>query len=87
LQAIPEAAFFHKLYYYVDMDDLVGGLIKSAIFGWVLTLLSCHRGYRTSGGAQGVGRATTQAVVISSVSILVMDYFLTSWILRFFPEF
>ncbi|MBI1909056.1 MAG: ABC transporter permease [Deltaproteobacteria bacterium] len=87
LLGLPEAPFFHKLYYYVDMDDIVGGMMKASVFGLLLTLLSCHRGYRTSGGAQGVGRATTQAVVISSVVILVMDYFLTAWILEFFPEF
>lgn len=84
---IGEVIFKRKLYYYVDANDVVGGLLKSAVFGFVLSLLSCYRGYRTEGGAEGVGRSTTQAVVISSVSILVLDYFLTSWILEFFPEF
>ncbi len=82
---IDSNTFIQKLQYYVDSDDLVGGLIKAAIFGFVLALISCHRGYRTDGGAEGVGRSTTQAVVISSVTILVLDYFLTSWILEIFP--
>lgn len=79
---IEPTAFMHKLLYYVDASDVIGGLIKAAFFGFVLSLVSCHRGYRTEGGAEGVGRATTQAVVISSVAVLVMDYFLTSWILE-----
>lgn len=87
LMDVPEAPFFQKLYYYVDMSDVIGGLFKASVFGVLLTLISCHRGYRAEGGAQGVGRATTQAVVISSVTILVADYFLTAWILRIFPDF
>lgn len=83
--SIGETVFIQKLVYYVDVDDVIGGLIKAAIFGAVLALISCYRGYRTEGGAEGVGRATTQAVVISSVTILVLDYFLTSWILEVFP--
>jgi phospholipid/cholesterol/gamma-HCH transport system permease protein len=82
---IEPVVFTEKLTYYVDVDDVVGGLIKAAFFGAVLGLVSCQRGYRTSGGAEGVGRSTTQAVVISSVAILVLDYFLTSWILELFP--
>lgn len=82
---IEPVTFQQKLVYYVDVDDVMGGLIKAAIFGFVLALISCYRGYRTEGGAEGVGRATTQAVVVSSVAILVMDYFLTSWILEIFP--
>ncbi len=82
---ITETTFTQKLVYYVDADDVIGGLIKAAVFGVVLTLISCQRGYRTEGGAEGVGRATTQAVVASSVAILVVDYFLTSWILELFP--
>ncbi|HEX5036468.1 MAG TPA: ABC transporter permease [bacterium] len=82
---IGPTVFMQKLTYYVDADDVIGGLIKAAIFGGVLGLISCQRGYRTSGGAEGVGRSTTQAVVASSVAILVLDYFLTSWILELFP--
>lgn len=78
--------FKQKLIYYVDADDVIGGLIKAAVFGFVLALISCYRGYRTEGGAEGVGRSTTEAVVISSVVVLVLDYFLTSWILEIFPK-
>lgn len=87
LMDVPAAPFLQKLYHYVDLSDIVQGLIKSAVFGMLLTLVACHRGYRTQGGAQGVGRATTQAVVIGSVTILIVDYFLTAWLLQFFPVF
>lgn len=83
---IDEGPFLHKLYYYVDGGDMIGGLFKAAIFGFAISLISCYEGYTTKNGAQGVGRSTTRAVVVSSVTILVMDYFLTSWILTFFTD-
>ncbi len=81
---IPEGPFMTKLYYYVDGDDFISGLVKAAIFGFFISLISCYEGFTTTGGAEGVGRKTTRAVVISSVCVLVMDYFLTSWILEYF---
>lgn len=83
---IDEGSFLNKLYYYVDVNDILGGLVKAAFFGCAIALISCYQGFNTRNGAQGVGRATTQAVVISSVTILVMDYFLTSWILHLFKS-
>ncbi len=84
LLGIDEGSFFNKLYYYVVVNDLLGGLVKAAFFGCAVALVSCYQGFYTKNGAEGVGRATTQAVVISSVTILVMDYFLTTWILHYF---
>lgn len=78
--------FMDRLTYYVDPSDVIGGLIKAACFGFLLSMLSCHRGYKTRGGSRGVGQATTSAVVLSSVVILVTDYFLTAWILEIFPN-
>jgi phospholipid/cholesterol/gamma-HCH transport system permease protein len=60
----------------VEMFDIIGGLIKACIFGFILTSVGCFMGYYTSGGAQGVGIATTKSVVISSMLILVANYFL-----------
>ena len=57
--------------------DVVSGLVKAAVFGLIITLLGCFNGYRSKGGAQGVGIATTNAVVYASVLILFSDYFLT----------
>lgn len=58
-------------------DDVVSGLIKAAVFGFVIALMSCFNGYRSKGGAQGVGAATTSAVVSASILILALDYILT----------
>ena len=57
--------------------DILSGLIKAAAFGLIIVTISCHAGYTASGGARGVGLATTRAVVYSSVAVLVCDYFLT----------
>jgi phospholipid/cholesterol/gamma-HCH transport system permease protein len=63
--------------------DLFGGLLKPLVFGATLAIVSCYCGLRTYGGTQGVGRSTTQAVVASSVLILVFDLFLTRLILEY----
>jgi phospholipid/cholesterol/gamma-HCH transport system permease protein len=58
-------------------EDIVSGLIKAAAFGLIFSLIACVRGYYTTGGAEGVGRSTTSAVVSGSLSVLVADFFLT----------
>lgn len=83
---IPQGPFLHHLYWYVDPEDVNGGLIKAAFFGFFIAMISCYKGFRTTGGAEGVGRATTGAVVASSVTVLVADYFLTTWILEFYSS-
>ncbi len=62
----------------VILSDITNGLTKSIFFGILLSLISTYKGYITSGGAKGVGIATTQAVVIANVTIFVADYILTS---------
>jgi phospholipid/cholesterol/gamma-HCH transport system permease protein len=62
---------------FLQLSDLWTGLIKAGAFGLILTLTGCVRGYYTSGGAEGVGRATTNAVVSASLIILLSDFFLT----------
>ena len=64
-------------YQFLQMNDIWSGLFKAAVFGLILTLTGCVRGYYTRGGADGVGRATTHAVVSSSLIILLTDFFLT----------
>ncbi len=78
LLGINKGMFMAKTLELMEMSDLVNGLIKASVFGLILTLVGCHKGYSTSGGAEGVGRATTDAVVISSLAILISDYFLTA---------
>lgn len=62
----------------LDLSDIYKGLFKAAIFGAMLSLISCNEGFYAEGGARGVGQATTQAVVQSCVLILVVDYFVTA---------
>jgi phospholipid/cholesterol/gamma-HCH transport system permease protein len=81
---IPEGPFLQRLYQFVEPKDVFGGVIKAAFFGFILGSISCFEGFRTKQGARGVGLSTTRAVVLSSVCILVTDYFLTQIILEFF---
>ncbi len=57
--------------------DVVAGLVKAAVFGFLIALMGCYHGYNSRGGAQGVGSATTSAVVAASILILAFDYVLT----------
>ena len=65
----------------LTLDDIASGLIKSAVFAVLVALIACHRGLTVSGGAAGVGAATTRAVVASSIAILVSDFFITKLLL------
>ncbi|MEK6692650.1 MAG: ABC transporter permease [Nitrospirota bacterium] len=65
---------------YLVLSDIYNGLIKSSFFGMAISLISCYKGFYTEGGAEGVGKATTGAVVISSMTILISDYFLSAWL-------
>ncbi len=62
----------------LEADDVISGLIKACFFGYVIALLGCYQGYHSSGGAHGVGIATTRAVVSASISILLLNYILTA---------
>ncbi len=63
---------------YVDVSDIFYGLTKALCFGLIISLIACFRGYYATGGAEGVGKAGTKAVVLASVLILISDYILTS---------
>ena len=75
---IDEGVFIEKVKWFVEPTDLASGLIKACVFGGILTMVGCYKGFYAAGGARGVGIATTQSVVASSVIILVSDYFLTA---------
>lgn len=62
---------------FVQTDDVISGLAKAAVFGFIIALMGCYQGYNSKGGAQGVGAATTSAVVSASILILASDYVLT----------
>ncbi|MBN2031945.1 MAG: ABC transporter permease [Deltaproteobacteria bacterium] len=79
---LSSGVYFGEMVSYVEMGDILEGLIKSLNFGVIIAWVCCfkgfHTGFYTGFGAEGVSKATTQAVVLSSVLILVWDYFLTS---------
>ncbi len=75
-------AYFNSLRNMVDTGDIVNGLIKSFAFAVVIGIISCHQGLQTIGGPRGVGRSVTKAVVNSIVVILLLDYLLTSVLLK-----
>ncbi len=64
----------------IEFNDVFSGLVKSAVFGFIIAFMGCYHGYYSRGGAQGVGRATTSAVVSASIFILAANYALTSLI-------
>jgi len=66
------------------MSDLVSGILKPLVFGFIITTIACYMGLRTTGGTEGVGRATTQAVVLSSVFVLATDFFMTKLFIELF---
>ena len=75
---INSGIFIKNITRLVDLDDIYNGLVKAACFGLILSLIGCYKGFNTRGGAEGVGRATTEAVVLASITILISDYFLTA---------
>jgi len=75
---INSGIFMKNITKLVELNDIYNGLIKAACFGLILSLVGCYKGFNTTGGAEGVGRATTEAVVLASITILISDYFLTA---------
>ncbi len=69
--------YLENILNYVDFSDFMTGIVKSVFFGVEIAIISCYQGFHSKGGAEGVGKSTIQAVVRSSVAILVSDYFLT----------
>lgn len=73
---LPGGQFLSSVQRFVEPWDFLGGLIKTPVFGLIVALVACQQGLRTQGGAVGVGRATTNTVVLSMVLIYVANYFL-----------
>lgn len=72
--------YIKKTWDFLERSDVTSGLWKAAVFGFIIALLGCYHGYNSRGGAQGVGTATTHAVVTSSILILASNYFMTSFL-------
>src|SRR6202051_1916915 len=81
LMGAPSGAYFNGIASYMTSHDIMTGFYKSLVFGVVVMWVCCYKGYHAERMATGVSRATTEAVVLSSVLILMSDYFLTSILL------
>jgi phospholipid/cholesterol/gamma-HCH transport system permease protein len=79
---VSTATFMEGVRFMFRVRDVFGGLFKAFVFGTIISLAGCYYGMKTEGGAEGVGSATTKAVVAGSVSILVADYFLAELLFR-----
>ncbi len=71
------ANYLSKTFEFLETKDVVSGLVKAAVFGFVISLMGCYHGYNSKGGAQGVGTATINAVVSALILILVFNYIIT----------
>lgn len=76
------SVYWKRTWDYLEYSDIYNGLIKACFFGGAIAIISCYKGFYTQGGAEGVGKATTGAVVLSSMTILISDYFLSAWLFQ-----
>ncbi|HCX89857.1 MAG: ABC transporter permease [Deltaproteobacteria bacterium CG12_big_fil_rev_8_21_14_0_65_43_10] len=70
--------YIKRTWDYMELEDIYTGLLKACIFGIIIATISCYQGFSTRGGAEGVGKATTRAVVLSSLIILISNYFIAA---------
>ena len=70
--------YIRRTYDYLDLEDIYIGLLKACVFGMIIAIIGCYEGFNTRGGAEGVGKATTRTVVMSSLLILIANYFITA---------
>jgi phospholipid/cholesterol/gamma-HCH transport system permease protein len=81
--SVPVETFFHDLREGIGVADVVHGLVKALVFAVAIGIISCHQGLVTIGGPRGIGRSVTKAVVNSIVVILILDYFVTRFLIYF----
>lgn len=82
---VPPAWFVTHITDHTNMEDVSCGMIKGFIFGIIITIISCHQGLMAENGAVGVGKGTTRAVVYSSLTILIVNFFMSILLNYFFP--
>jgi phospholipid/cholesterol/gamma-HCH transport system permease protein len=75
-KGVPLSVYWDSVHQFTQPSDLINGLIKAVIFGFLIGIVACQQGLRTKGGATGVGRATTSSVVLCVVLIFLSDVFL-----------
>lgn len=74
--------YWRRTWDFLEHEDIYNGLIKACFFGAAIALICCYKGFYTKGGAEGVGKGTTGAVVVSFMAILISDYFLSAWLFK-----
>ncbi|HLO79110.1 MAG TPA: ABC transporter permease [Magnetospirillum sp.] len=72
------SSYISRTWEYLEPLDVISGLTKAAVFGFVISLMGCYHGYYSKGGAQGVGKATTNSVVSAAIMILICNYIITA---------
>ncbi len=77
LMGVNRVIYLQNSLRYLELWDVVSGLIKAAVFGVIIAVIGCWQGLKAEGGAEGVGRATTRTVVLASISILILNFFLS----------
>ncbi|OIO02014.1 MAG: hypothetical protein AUJ51_06980 [Elusimicrobia bacterium CG1_02_56_21] len=75
---VPSTVFMNDIYTYLEIYDFMHGFLKTFVFAFMIATVSCYKGLNTKGGAEGVGKATTEAVVTSMVLVMVLDYFVSA---------
>jgi phospholipid/cholesterol/gamma-HCH transport system permease protein len=85
LLGINPTYLWYNMLHYTDMNDIMTGMIKTFIFGAIIAVVACDKGLNCPQGAEGVGRATTETVVYSSITILISNFFLTLVLNRLLP--
>ncbi len=84
LLGIDPTYLYYDMMQYMNDADVVFGLVKSFVYGGIIALIGCYKGLTCGMGAEGVGRATTEAVVFSSITILITNFFLTLFLQRIY---
>ena len=77
LYGLPSSMFVSSVRNGIDMDDIIGGIVKPLVFAFLMGTIACHKGLRTEGGTVGVGRSTTSAVVTASIIVIFADFVLS----------
>jgi phospholipid/cholesterol/gamma-HCH transport system permease protein len=76
LYSLPSAMFITSVRDGITTDDIIGGVIKPLVFAFLMGTIACYKGLKTEGGTVGVGRSTTSAVVVASITVIIADFFL-----------
>jgi phospholipid/cholesterol/gamma-HCH transport system permease protein len=73
--------YMRQMWWFIEGEDIYTGLVKACVFGMIIAIVGCFQGFVTRGGAEGVGRSTTKAVVLASTFILIFNYIITALLL------